>query len=140
MKLVPLKLPEIATRLPLYQSPVSAGFPSVAFDYVEQKLDLSELLIKHPAATYFCRVAGNSMKDAGIYDQDILIVDRSLIAEQMNVVIATVDDQFVCKYLDINMKQLLPANEKYAPIPIHEEMSVIIEGVVTYSIRKHRAP
>lgn len=84
---------------PLFMSSVEAGFPSPAEDYIEGRLDLNKHLIKHPAATFFVRVSGNSMINAGIYPGDILIVDRSLEAADKKIVIAVVDGELTVKRL-----------------------------------------
>jgi len=90
MKVQAIYHPDQSTecKRPLFMVPVSAGFPSPAEDYIEGSLDLNEHLIKHPAATFFVKVAGNSMIDAGIHPGDILIVDRSLEPADSKVVIA----------------------------------------------------
>ncbi len=118
---------------PLFMVPVAAGFPSPAEDYIEGKLDLNRHLIKHPAATFFVRVSGDSMIDAGIHPGDILIVDRSLEPADKKVVIAVIDGELTVKR--IRMKKgriyLMPENEKYKPIEIEKEMDFDIWGVVT---------
>lgn len=136
---IPVTLPDdtAAIALPLYLHSVPAGFPSPADDYVDGNLDLMELLIQHPAATFFCRVSGDSMQDAGIYDGDILIVDRAVNAAHGDVVVAAVAGELTCKYLDKNRHRLLPANKKYHPIEIPEDSDLVIEGVVRHSIRCH---
>jgi len=118
---------------PLFMVPVAAGFPSPADDYIEGKLDLNRHLIKHPAATFFVRVAGDSMIDAGIHPGDILIVDRSLEPADKKVVIAVINGELTVKR--IRMKKgriyLTPENENYKPIEIENEMNFDIWGVVT---------
>lgn len=84
---------------PLMLSPAVCGFPSPAEQYVDAPLDLNELLVKNPPATYFVRAAGNSMTDAGIQEGDILVVDRSFQPEDNSIVIAGVDNEFTVKYL-----------------------------------------
>lgn len=119
--------------LDLYCSRVSAGFPSPAEDYVEGKLDLNDLLVKHPAATFFVRVSGDSMTGAGIYPGDILIVDRALEPSSGKVVIAVVDGELTVKRLIIEGERvfLKPENPAYRPIEIKETMETLIWGVVT---------
>lgn len=123
---------------PLFMSSVEAGFPSPAEDYIEGRLDLNKYLIKHPAATFFVRVSGNSMINAGIYPGDILIVDRSLEAADKKIVIAVVDGELTVKRLRHkgNLFFLAPENDAYLPITITEEMSFEIWGVVTNVIHK----
>lgn len=122
---------------PLYATRVPAGFPSPADDYLDRSLDLNEYLIKHPAATFYCRVSGSSMEGAGIYDGDLLIVDRSLEPKQGSVVVAALDGELTCKVLDLDRRQLLSCNPDYPAINISEAMDLIIEGVVAYSVRAH---
>ncbi|MDD8053458.1 MAG: translesion error-prone DNA polymerase V autoproteolytic subunit [Thermotogota bacterium] len=114
-------------------SKISAGFPSPADDYMEVGLDLNEELIKNPAATYFVRVSGDSMIDAGIHDHDILIVDRSIEAREGKIVIAILDGELVVKRLQRVKDQLflVPENKKFRPIPIHPESDFLIWGTVT---------
>jgi DNA polymerase V len=114
-------------------APVTAGFPSPAEDYIEGKLDLNEHLVKHPAATFFVRVTGDSMIDAGIHPGDILIVDRSLEAADKKVVIAVVEGELTVKRIRlINEKiVLMPENENYKPLQINKETDFEIWGVVT---------
>lgn len=120
-------------RLPLYQNTVSAGFPSPAEDDIEDRLDLNELLIKHPAATFFLRVSGNSMIKAGIHDHDIVIVDRSLEPAHGKIVIASINGELTVKRLWIEGKkvQLVAENDAYKPIEITGEEDFRIWGVVT---------
>ena len=122
--------------LPLFSERVSAGFPSPAQDYIEQALDLNELCVKRPAATFFLRVEGDSMVDAGIHPDDILVVDRSIEARQGDIVIAAVDGEFTVKELVLRPRpRLLPRNPNYSPIEIPEGMSLDIFGVVTNVVR-----
>lgn len=122
-----------ALERPLFLSQVPAGFPSPAEDYVEQKLDLNRHLIRHPAATYFVRVAGDSMIEAGIHSGDLLIVDRSLEPQDRNVVIAVLNGELTVKrFRRIKEKIFLfPENPQYAPIEIPEGSHLEIWGVVT---------
>ena len=120
-------------RLPLYQDLISAGFPSPAQNDVEATLDLNELLIKHPSATFFLRVSGSSMIKAGIHHDDILIVDRSLEPAHGKIVIASLNGELTVKRLHRfgGRVKLVPENDAYAPIDITEEMELRIWGVVT---------
>ncbi|MDR3476443.1 MAG: translesion error-prone DNA polymerase V autoproteolytic subunit [Gammaproteobacteria bacterium] len=119
-------------NLPLYASKVSAGFPSPADDYIEKHLDLNDL-VKNPASTFFVKVAGHALKDAGIYENDILIVDRSLPALPGKVVISVIDGQLMIKRIDKHSGKLylMPTNTEFAPIEIKEEDDLHIWGVVT---------
>jgi DNA polymerase V len=118
---------------PLFTSTVSAGFPSPADDYIERHLDLNELLVKHPTATFFVRVEGQSMINAGIKSGDILIVDRSLNPSSGHVVIAVLNGEFLVKKLHKrgNQTWLLPENPKFQPMQITAEANFEIWGVVT---------
>lgn len=119
---------------PLYGSRVAAGFPSPADDHIEAKLDLNQHLVKHPAATFFVRVEGESMLDAGIHPEDILVVDRALKPSNGKIVIAVVNGELTVKRLKMEQGgklSLLPENKHYKPIEITEEMNFSIWGVVT---------
>ena len=120
-------------RQPLFMASTSAGFPSPADDYIEGKLDLNDHLVKHPAATFFVRAAGNSMIDAEIHPGDILIVDRALKPVNNNVVIAVIDRELTVKRIRKSGKKLalLPGNRNYEPIGATEAMEIEIWGVVT---------
>lgn len=126
-----------ALSLPLFSSSVAAGFPSPADDYIEKSLDLNEYLIKKPSATYFARASGQSMNRLGIFDQDLLIVDRSVNPQHGQIVVVAVDGELVCKVLDLHRSCLLSANPNYPPIPITDDMETVVEGVVIHSVRHH---
>ena len=120
--------------LPLYVSSVTAGFPSPADDYIENALDLNELLIKHPTATFFVRVSGHSMVNAGIHHRDILIVDRSLPPVSGRIVVAAIDGQLTVKRLKKTTDGrlfLMPENEGFLPIAVKPEHDIYIWGVFT---------
>jgi len=127
-------------KIPLFLSPVSAGFPSPADDYVEANLDLNSLVIKKPTATYFVRVAGDSMINIGIYEGDLLAVDCSLEPYNNSIVIAILNDELTVKrFLKSGEKLfLIPENDQYETIEIKEEMDFEIWGVVTFVIRSLR--
>lgn len=121
-------------KIPLYSSSVSAGFPSPAEDYIEEHLDLNDYLIKHPAATFMVRAVGDSMINAGIHENDILIVDRSLTPVHGRIVIAAIDGQLTVKRLCKNKSgkyQLVAENPKYKPIELNDNSETHIWGVVT---------
>jgi DNA polymerase V len=123
---------------PLFSSGVSAGFPSPAEDYIEQRLDLNELLIQNPSATFFVRVNGDSMTGAGINHNDILIVDRSQDPINGKIVIAIIDGEFTVKRLlkDGDSCRLVAENPDYPAIEITEDSFCEIWGVVTSSINQ----
>ncbi len=124
-------------EVPLYSCRVRAGFPSPADDFIDKSLDLNEFLIKKPAATFFAWAEGDSLHDIGISQGDLLIIDRSLERKHGAVVVAAIDGELTCKILDIRRMQLLSANDAYPPINVADKEDLLIEGVVTHSIRKH---
>ena len=127
--------PDLSTRyaLPIILGRLPAGFPSPADDYLEGKLDLNRHLIKHPAATFFVRVTGDSMIGAGIHSGDLLVVDRSLEPADKNVVVAVLDGELTVKRLfkQNGVLRLLPENLNYQPIEITPQQTIEIWGVVT---------
>jgi len=120
-------------RTPLLVERIVAGFPSPADSFIEGELDLNKHLIRHPAATFFVRVTGDSMLGAGIHSGDMLIVDRALEPVDKKVVIAVVSGELtvkrLCKQKDRLM--LIPENDKYKPIVVENETDLEIWGVVT---------
>lgn len=126
--------------LPLYLCGVSAGFPSPASDYISQKLDINELLIRNPAATFFVRAAGDSMTGVGINDNDILVVDRSLEPVHGKIIIAAVNGELTVKRLvkTGTSCRLVAENPNYPPIEISEDLTCISWGVVTSVIHQFR--
>ena len=125
-------------EIPLFTAGVSAGFPSPADDFIDKKLDLNEFLISHPSATFFVRVEGTSMIEAGIHPGDILIVDKALEASPGNIVIALIEGEFTVKRFQRTEGRcfLLAENPSFKPIEITEGMRVEVWGVVTYVIHK----
>jgi len=138
MAKVTLLKPEITKLdLNLYQSKVPAGFPSPATEYLGDTLDLNDYLINNPTASFFAKVEGDSMIGAGIFEGDLLVVDKSLNAKHKDIVIASVNDEFTVKRLDTRDGiQLLAENKDYAPIKLTGEMEFAIWGVVTGVVRK----
>ena len=126
--------------LKLFEHKVPAGFPSPADDHIEKKLDLNDYLIKQKEATFFVRIKGDSMIDAGIHDNDIVIVDKSQKASNGDIVLASIDGEFTVKLLSSykSKYRLLAANEKYKPIEINESMQFEVWGVVTVAVRKFK--
>lgn len=123
---------------PLMTTHVAAGFPSPAEQYAEEPLDLNDLMVRNPPATFFVRVSGDSMDGAGIYEGDILVVDRSQNAHHGNIVIACVDGDFTVKRLCKNDGKisLEAENPKYQPIVFAGDVECRIFGVVTGLIRQ----
>lgn len=131
---------EIKRPLPFFTSTIQAGFPSPADGYVEGALDLNELVVQHPAATFYVKVQGDSMINAGISSGDILVVDRSLTAQHKSIVVAILDGEFAVKRLIIekNFVTLFSENPSYPPIRVGKESQFEIWGVVSYVIHKAR--
>ena len=129
-------------KIHVYESGVSAGFPSPADDYLDIDLNLHKYLVKHPAATFFIIAKGHSMEKAGIGNEDLLVVDKSLEAKNNDIVIASVNGEFTVKrYININGKILLRAETEignYPDININESIDFEIWGVVTHTIHNHR--
>ena len=128
------------TPITLFSHKVPAGFPSPADDHAESRLDLNEYLINQAESTFFVRIKGDSMVDAGILDNDIVIVDRSKSAAINDIVLASIDGEFTVKVLTKNNKgpYLMPANKEFKPIYIEEGSQFEIWGVVTGSVRKFK--
>ena len=126
-------------RAPLLNDSVSAGFPSPADDYTEENIDLNEHLISNPFSTFFLRVKGDSMVNAGIKDKDLIIVDKSLIAKPGNIVIAMIDGEFTIKRLSIKNDELYlkAENNNYPDFRFKNHIDVQIWGVVIYSIHSY---
>ena len=126
-------------RIPLLNDSVSAGFPSPADDYTEESIDLNEHLISNPFSTFFLRVKGESMINAGIKDKDLIIVDKSLIAKPGDIVIAMIDGEFTIKRLSIKNDELYlkAENHNYPDFSFKNHIDVQIWGVVIYSIHSY---
>ena len=122
---------------PLYASSPAAGFPAPGDDMVEKPLDLNDLLIENPTATFFVRVSGDSMEGARIFDGDVLVVDRSVTATDGSIVVAAVFGEMVVKRLKKypNRAELVSENDAYEPIVIQDMDDVFIWGVVIGSAR-----
>ncbi len=126
--------------VPLYISPIHAGFPSPAADYAEDGLDFNELLIRRKASTYCLRVSGESMLGAGIYPGDIIVVDRSLQPSNRDIVVASVGGEFTVKRFFRRSGQVIlqPENDRFDPIVIGPEEDFLLFGVVTSVVRQFR--
>ena len=132
---------EAELALPMIDGGISAGFPSPAQDYIDLKIDLNKELIANPSTTFYGRVRGVSMLDAGISNGDILIIDKSIEPKEGDTVVCFIDGEFTLKYIKTDGETvfLVPANEKFKPIQITEENNFCIWGVVTYSIHPHHS-
>ena len=124
----------------MVEGTVWAGFPSPAADFAVKRCDLNDLMVTHPAATFFWHVRGTSMVDAGISDGDLLVVNRALAPQHMDVVVAEVDGEFTVKHFCCKggSVSLRAANPTFPPILLKEGQTLVICGVVTYTIRKMR--
>ncbi len=123
--------------LPLYLHSCSAGFASPV-EEDEAGIDLNDHLVRRPATTFYARVRGDSMRDKGLYDGDLLIVDRSLHPSQGDFVIAAQDGELLCRELDLRNSQLLAADDDTPPLSLDDSADLRIEGVVISSIREYR--
>lgn len=123
------------------QSGIHAGFPSPATDYMTQAIDLNKELVRHPAATFYGRVVGDSMIDAGVDEGDILVIDKSLEPQDGDMAVCFVDGEFTLKYLRFHPDGLTlqPANDRYPSIEVGEDTDFKVWGIVTYVIKNVRA-
>ena len=135
---------EFAKQLELQFAPgIRAGFPSPAEDYLHDSLDFNRDLIRNPEATFYGRVEGDSMIEAGICDGDIAVIDRSVEAQNGDVVVAYVNEEFTIKYLDLTHRvegyiELRPANRQFKPIRIDSDDDFEVWGVVVWTIKQWR--
>ncbi len=128
---------ESEIKIPYFDHGVSAGFPSPALDFMETAIDLNKALSENPLATFYIRVEGNSMINAGINDKDVLVVDRSLEPQNNKIAICFIDGAFTVKRIKLEKEGLwlMPENENYSPIEVKEDNQLIIWGIVTYVIK-----
>lgn len=131
--------PDFSTELelPYVDVGISAGFPSPADDFIELTIDLNRELIKHKDSTFFAKVKGNSMKNAGIFDGDLLIIDKSLEPQDGKIAICQIDGDFTVKRIkkENDVVWLIAENEDYKPIKVTEENELMIWGIVIHSIK-----
>jgi DNA polymerase V len=124
--------------IPITASAGITGFESPAAEYLQLGLSLDDILIEHPSATFIGLAQGESMQGVGIFDGDVLIVDRHERAQNGDVIVANFNGEFVCKIIDMPRRMLLSSNELHMPVSIGEHDAFSIEGVVIRSIRCHR--
>lgn len=124
-------------KIPSAQTGISAGFPSPADDFIDLSIDLNKTFIKHPNATFFGRVSGDSMIDAGLHDGDYLIIDRSLEPQHKHIAVCLINGDFTVKRLFIKAHKicLMPENEAYQVIEVSEDDDFSIWGIVTTVIK-----
>src|SRR5664279_3012216 len=136
--LQPVPISETPLQVLLLNNRVQAGFPSPAEDLGAQRIDLTQVLVTHPQATYFLRASGHSMVEAGIFDKDILVVDRAIKARHNHIVVAIVDGDFTVKqyYQRAGRIKLKAANPTFADIVPKEGQTLEVWGVVTSSIKQ----
>jgi len=132
-------IPDYSTELelPFVDTGISAGFPSPADDFIELTIDLNKFLVKHKDTTFFARVKGHSMKNAGIYDGDLLVIDKSLAPQDGKIAICQIDGEFTVKRIKIekDIVWLIAENEEYKPIKVTPENELMIWGIVIHSIK-----
>lgn len=132
-------MPDFTTELelPYVDVGISAGFPSPADDFIELTIDLNRELIKHKDSTFFAKVKGNSMKNAGIFDGDLLIIDKSLEPQDGKIAICQIDGDFTVKRIkkENDVVWLIAENEDYKPIKVTEVNELMIWGIVIHSIK-----
>jgi len=125
-------------ELPFVEQGISAGFPSPADDFLDNSIDLNKELVKNPSATFYGRVKGDSMKNAGLEDGDLLIIDKSLEPINNKIAVCFIDGEFTVKRIKIeaNIIWLLAENEAYKPIKVSADNEFVIWGIVTTVIKK----
>ena len=130
-------LTETELKLPLVNNGISAGFPSPALDFVDLSIDLNLHLIKHPSSTFYGLVKGHSMKNIGINDGDLLVIDKSIEPINNKIAVCYIDGEFTLKRIKLEKNQcwLIPENENYQPIKVTEENDFLIWGIVTFVIK-----
>ncbi|MEI8201576.1 MAG: translesion error-prone DNA polymerase V autoproteolytic subunit, partial [Bacteroidota bacterium] len=113
-------------------------FPSPAADYIDLSIDLNKELVRNPSSTFFGRVKGSSMKDAGITEGDVLVIDKSIIPFDGATAVCFIDGEFTLKRIEVRKDALylVPANESFKPIKVTAENDFVVWGVVTYVIKK----
>lgn len=133
---------EVSTSLPLQYADegIRAGFPSPAQDYMEQAIDLNKEIVKNPASTFYGRVVGDSMRDEGIEDGDILVIDKSLELMDNDLAVCCINGEFTVKRvkLEKDYALLVPSNPKYPTIKVTKDDEFTIWGIVTYTVKKNR--
>jgi DNA polymerase V len=128
---------ETHIEIPMIEGGISAGFPSPAQDFLDLSIDLNKALIKHPSSTFYGRVNGESMKDLGINDGDLIVVDKSLEPQNGKIAVCYIDGEFTLKTIKIENNEcwLVPANEKFKPIKVEEDNNFLVWGILVHVIK-----
>ncbi len=123
--------------LPFVDKVLSAGFPSPAGDFLDAAIDLNKEFVQNPSSTFYGRVKGNSMKDAGIHDGDLLIIDKSLETRDGKIAVCFIDGEFTVKRIKVEKDYcwLMPANDQYKPIKVTSDNDFVVWGIVTHVIK-----
>ncbi|MDE6135375.1 MAG: translesion error-prone DNA polymerase V autoproteolytic subunit [Muribaculaceae bacterium] len=141
---VDIFLPDLSTSvsLPFADAGIQAGFPTPAQDYITETIDLNREIVRHPAATFYGRVAGKSMIDEGIEPGDLLVIDRSLEPTDGDLAVCCLDGEFTLKRIRLRPGAvwLIPSNEEFDPILVTPDRQFEIWGVVTHTIKNNRRP
>lgn len=126
--------------IPIVSTKIPAGFPSPASDFEENSLDLNTFLIKHKSSIFFAKVPGDSMRNAGIHDVDLLIVDRSLEASNLDIAVCYLNGEYTVKRLifENNAVWLMPENDRYQAIKVDSGNELIIWGIVISVVKKFK--
>ena len=124
-------------EIPVLSTPISAGFPSPALDFIDLSIDMNKYLIKRPTSTFYGRVKGQSMKDVGISDGDLLVIDKSIAPKDDQVAVCYLDGEFTLKKIKLekDICWLIPANEAYQPIQVTSQNDFLIWGIITHVIK-----
>ena len=129
----------MSLEIPMISDGIPAGFPSSESDFIDLKIDLNRDLIQHPSATFFAKVSGESMMDAGIHDGDLIIIDRSLTPKDGDIAVCVIESEYTIKRIkiDSNCCWLVSSNKKDEPILVTEDSQFLIWGIVAHSIKSH---
>lgn len=126
--------------MPYADGGIKAGFPSPAQDYLTESIDMNKVLVRHKETTFYARVDGNSMQDAGICDGDMVVIDKALEPKDGDIIAAFIDGEFTLKTFKSdpgnNCAWLIPANKLFSPIRVTQDSNFMVWGVVTYNIKK----
>jgi len=128
---------DTALEIPVVSTAISAGFPSPALDFIDLSIDMNKYLIKRPSSTFYGRVKGQSMKDVGITDGDLLVIDKSITPKNDQIAVCYIDGEFTIKKIKFEQDVcwLIPANEAYQPIRVTSQNDFLIWGIVTHVIK-----